>query len=381
MSDNNTQDKVNALLFGPNLPSAGLSVSCIGLDGMLKIISPFKTVKYAQLSAKLGGFEHDQLQLHWIGSDGDYTLIPASKAEQKRLVAQIPQGAVQGLTGWKTAARSQSAVWNTIVYGIGALAILFVVAIWQYDAVVGLAAKTVSIETENKMGDAVLAQLEADSSLLKTGAAVDFVKKIGNQLTAGSKYQYKWFVAQDDTVNAFAMPGGIVVVNSGLLKKADNPSEVAAVLAHEVQHVEQRHALKNMISSAGIATAVLLVLGDANAAMLIITHKLTSQFFTRHVEAEADQKGLELLKAKKMPAAGMASFFKKLAGEAKNQPNIPEWLSSHPDTKSRIAAAQRFALANPCKDCPALTWDKPAILKSVEIKELSDKPTAETTRL
>ena len=188
-------------------------------------------------------------------------LIPSSKAGQKALRAILPEAAVKGLKNWHSSTKTHSWVWNSVLYGAGFLILSALLVVWQYDRVITWAASQVSMETEKKLGESVLQSISHSENFLKEGAAVDAIKKIGTQLTKGSRYKYQWYVLKDGTINAFAAPGDIIVVNSGLIKKADSPNEVAAVLAHDVQHVEQRHSLKNMLHRAGVASVVLVVLG------------------------------------------------------------------------------------------------------------------------
>jgi len=354
------------LLFGPGLSRTGESTNCLINGDTLRIDAYKQKVALSQVRADVGGFDHDQLQLHWSTSEGDFMLSPVDKITQKSLINELQGSAVKDFGRWKVATKSQSAVWNTIVYGFATIVLVLIVGIWRYDDVLTFAANRVPIETEVKIGNAVLASIGDDGQLLETGPAVEFVKKVGNQLTEGSAYQYQWYVSRSEDINAYAMPGGIVVVNAGLIEAADTAEEVAAVLAHEVQHVEQRHSLKNMLHSAGMATVVMLVLGDANAAVLIIAHKVSTQFFSRHVEAEADLTGLDLLTKHQISGAGMASFFKKLAKQYPEESNMPEWVSSHPDTQKRILAAEAYVKQHPCQPCNVLTWDKPKILSSLK---------------
>jgi predicted Zn-dependent protease len=301
-------------------------------------------------------------------------LIPADVVGQTALRAALPVHAVAGLKGWHSSTKAQSVVWNSVLYGAGFLVLSALLIVWQYDRVLTFAANQVSMETEKKLGDSVLKSISSSENFLKDGAAVDAVKKIGTQLTAGSQYKYQWYVLKDDAINAFAAPGGIIVVNSGLLKKAE-PKELAAVLAHEVQHVEQRHSLKNMLHAAGVGAVVLLVLGDANAVMIIMAQQVSQQYFSRKVEADADLKGAKLLTKKQIDPSGMPSFFKKLAAEYKDLDNAPVWLSSHPETLERIKFAEAYVAANPCKNCVPLIWDKSKILAELaEDKSSKDKP-------
>ncbi len=359
------QQTVSVLLFGPNLPPAGVAAECLLNEHGLRVPSHHQSVAFSALKAHIGGFDHDQLQLHWQSDEGAFMLVADSPASQKQLKRLLPANVVTGLKGWHVATFSQKTVWNSLIYGASLVVLIVAIGIWQYDHLLDWVAGRISIDTEHEMGKAVLSAYNKRQDAIAAGPAVNFVEDLGQQLTKGSKYQYQWLVIQDDAVNAFALPGGIVIVNTGLLKKAGNADEVAAVLAHEIQHVEQRHALKNMMNSAGVAAIVMLVLGDANTALIMIAHQVSTQFFSRQVEAEADIKGAQLLLKQKIHADGMASFFKRLANEQPKQGNVPEWLSSHPDTAKRIQQAEKFVKQHPCLQCQHIHWDIEAILANI----------------
>jgi Zn-dependent protease with chaperone function len=380
--------RIQVLLFGPELPVTGQSVHCIvGQDaihiGSHQAVFP-QPVRLAEMQAKVAGFEHNQLQLSWQSDDlSAWSLIPAGEGEQKKLIAALPHNIIPGLTQWKRSTQMQSRVWKGILYTLGFVGLALAILVWQHDRVTSWAANFVSLETEKSLGESVLNSLNPEANFLSQGAAVKTVEKIGQQLTTGSRYQYQWYVSKDPAINAFAIPGGIIVVNSGLLKQAETPEELAAVLAHEVQHVEQRHALVNMMNSAAIATIVLVVLGDANAVVMMMAHQVSAQYFNRQVESDADIKGIQLLHDKNIGADGMVSFFKKLeAGFNKKKEGtekpFPEnkspqkqssekpsevagWFSSHPDTLVRIQMIEEYVAKHPCATCKALTWDKAAL--------------------
>lgn len=368
-------ETIEVLLFGPKLPVAGEKVTCTVHETSfsLPMEKYGKAVSFNQLKAEVGGFDHDQLQLHWSSGDAEYMVVAIDKAGQKLLTQHLPAGQVEGQQQWKVTTASQSMVWKSIWYSFAALALLVVIGILQYDRLLSFAANQISVKTEVRLGNAALKAHVAEGRMLKKGAAVDFVRTIGDQLTKGSKYQYQWIVVKDPLVNAFALPGGIVAVNTGLLQKADSANEVAAVIAHEIQHVEQKHSLKNLLNRASMAAVFLVVLGDANAALIWITDQISSQFFSRQVEKEADEKGRELLLKNRISANGMASFFKKLQALRQGK-KAPSWMSSHPDTEDRIAMTKKFIKAHPCKDCKALTWDKPLVIKSIGLEKAEKQP-------
>lgn len=356
---------VSILLFGPELPSAGELTTCVIEQSRIYLPAYKQNIDFAELEARVGSFDHDQLQLCWQYRDNTWMLIPANPDAQKTLVKLLPKNAVAGLGKWKRATLGQSLVWKSVAYSLCSLGLLAVLVIWQYDTAVSWVAGRVPLATEYKIGESVLTSLKTQTSLIDKGAAVDTIKKIGDRLTNGSAYKYQWHLSNDPAINAFALPGGIVIVNKGLLEKADSANEVAGVLAHEIQHVEQRHALKNMITSSGIAAAVLLVLGDANAVMMIMAHQVSAQYFSRQAESDADMKGIALLQKSKIDTQGMVTFFKKMQEAFKGKANGPEWMSSHPDTDSRIQAIENYIKEHSCADCEKLKWDKKAILASL----------------
>lgn len=363
-------EPIQARLFGSGLPAQGEPVHC-KVEERAIVLSSNDTavrqqvVRLDNVEAIVGGFDHDQLQLQWEQDGQAFMLIAMDKHEQKRLVDALPVEHVRGLKRWKASTRSQSFVWRSIAASVAVICVMVAAGVWQYDRLAGWIAQQIPMKTELAIGESVLKSLNADARYLSKGPAVETVQKIGNRLTQGSRYKYRWYVAKDKAVNAFAIPGGIIVVNSGLLEKADTANELAAVLAHEVQHVEERHSLRNMIASAGLAGAVLLVLGDANAAIMIVAHQVSAQYFNRQVESEADMKGIDLLHKKHIDAAGMVSFFRKMKAEAAGRGDVPVWLSSHPDTQNRIKVAEAYLAKHPCLKCVSLDWDKAAVTQEL----------------
>ena len=364
---------VSILLFGPQLPNAGELTTCQIESTRIYLPGYNQNIEFSKLEARVGSFDHNQLQLCWQAQDSTWMLIPANPDAQKTLVKLLPTKGIKRLAKWKRETAGQSLVWKAVVYSACALVLTAILFVWQYDKAVAWVAGRVPLETEYQIGESVLTSLKTQTALVEKGAAVDTIKKIGDRLTQGSAYKYQWHLSNDKAINAFALPGGNVIVNKGLLEKADSANEVAGVLAHEIQHVEQRHALKNMITSSGIAAAVLLVLGDANAVMMIMAHQVSAQYFSRQAESDADMKGIALLNKIKIDPQGMATFFKKMQAAFKGKTQGPEWISSHPDTAIRIQAVENYIKEHPCTDCEKLKWDKKAILASLEKEKLKLK--------
>ena len=367
-------------LHAGHLPSAGAASTARFIGPVLSIEGPVpQQVPVADLKVSVGGFNDTTLFLNWVANGVRYAVIPLDEAARQQLFAQAPASLLPQLKKGQGSAGRQIFVWNAVVASLVAVVALIGLAWWQSHAVTGWLAKQVPLKTEQRLGEAVLAQVKAEGKLSDKGPAADMVKSVGEKLTKGSRYTYKWYVKDDDTVNAFAAPGGLVVVHSGLIKKASSAEEVAGVLAHEVQHVELRHSLQQMIHTAGWAAILAVTLGDVTAITGVLLHQMGNLSHSRQLETEADIKGLQALARAGIPQAGMASFFKKLAAEKKDDFEIA-LLSSHPATTERLAAIERLQKATPCPACKPLVFDWAAIQADVAGDEAIAKPDAKAEK-
>lgn len=312
------------------------------------------SVDVAQLNVSVGGMDQPQLFLNWLDGNGRQMALQAATPDDIAiLLASAPaalQPALQKQWGERQRNRRQVSGWLAGLTGatVVAAALLW----WQGNNTIAWLAGHIPLSAEKQLGDLALAQVRSQGGLLEKGAAQQTVQEIGQRLTAGSRYHYRWLVKQDDSVNAFAMPGGIIVVHTGLLRQAADPGELAGVLAHEVQHVEQRHSLRQMISSLGWGALVGVTLGDISAVAAMVAHQAGTLYFSRDMEEEADRLGLYALQRAQIRPDGMLSFFQKLDGEEKTA--APGWLSSHPQTAARAQGIAQLIAAHPCPSCVPL---------------------------
>jgi predicted Zn-dependent protease len=238
---------------------------------------------------------------------------------------------------------------------IGSLLGLF----FARDAMVRTAAKAVPVDWEIKAGDKLFEQLMVSQRLVKDPEIEAQLKLITDPLVAGIKdnrYPLKFHIVEDATLNAFAMPGGNVVLHSGLLMAADSPEEVAGVLGHEIAHVTQRHSIRSIISSAGLLIVLQTMLGDVTSVVAVLANNsafLLNQKFSRDFERESDNHGWDYLVAANIKPEGMITFFQKMKAEeermrAKAAEASPidvgegplEVLSTHPATSERMKNLQ-----------------------------------------
>lgn len=191
---------------------------------------------------------------------------------------------------------------------------------------------------------AYLADTEIEAYLNNLGG------RLASESAAGSRTLI-FFAIRDPSINAFALPGGYIGVHTGLIQSAENESELAGVLAHEIAHVSQEH-LSRMIaqqdrnflpSLAAIAVAILAARSNANigSATLATTQALNMQNqlnFTREYEREADRIGLDILTEANFDPRGMSSFFNRLQRNNRlYDNNAPDYLRTHPLNSQRVA--------------------------------------------
>jgi len=142
-------------------------------------------------------------------------------------------------------------------------------------------------------------------------------------------------VIRGETVNAYATLGGRIYVYNGLLQQAQSPEELAGVLAHEIEHVRQRHIIQGAIVSLVTWGGLKAVFQSGDVG---ISHALLTLSFSREQEAEADEQGLQRLRAAHVDAAGFANFFER----ARQSAAPPAILSNHPADQERAERAARF---------------------------------------
>lgn len=354
------------LLFGPGMHSSGTRARICFKDQVMEVHGPgvWLTVMQDRVTLKPGGFDGKQWLLSWETDQGALSAVLKGHSDM-RLMQQIAPPAIaaqlaQGLkaTRW----RGRRLLW--MLLAVALLPLLLLALFWANAAAIsGWAASHVSLEDERRLGDLAFAQARPSLKLLETGPAVAMIQEVGGRLTMGSPYDYQWHVADNPQVNAFAMPGGHVVVYTGLLLAAHSAEEVAGVLAHEVQHVELRHTLENLIHALGWRAALAVALGDVSGGMWgDMAHRLVTLKYSRDLERHADLGGLKALRRAAISPDGMACFFQRLADREDLSLAL---LSTHPASAERMAALRAAIAAQGAHDHKPLSYDWKAIQRSI----------------
>jgi len=210
-----------------------------------------------------------------------------------------------------------------------------------------------SPEQDVEVGQQSAAQAEQQLPILRDATVQNYVNRIGQNLArnaGGPNFQYQFRVVNASDINAFALPGGYIYVNRGVLDQARNEGEVAGVLAHEISHVALRHGT-HQASKAYAAQAGLSILGGilggkvgAGAANIINAvggFGLNVVFlkYSRDLETQADVRGSQILAATGYSPVDMVNFFKTLENVDKSKKT--NWLSDHPAPPDRIARIER----------------------------------------
>ena len=221
-------------------------------------------------------------------------------------------------------------------------------------------------QDEQRIAEQILREVAVSDDVLQDAEVTDYLQALGSKLAAASpdKQQvFNFFVVRDNSINAFAMPGGVIGVHTGLILASNTESELASVLGHEVGHVTQRHLARMLAQQkydtfkniAGIALALLVSRANpelANGALAASSAATVQRQldYTREHEREADRVGLSILDNAGFDARGMPAFFTTMQrGTRFSEGSAPSFLRTHPLTAERIADVSNRVESMPYK--------------------------------
>lgn len=221
------------------------------------------------------------------------------------------------------------------------------------------AGSTLSIGQEMQMGDFYVRQLRGSVPLINDPLLVQYINTLGMRLVGHAnsvKTPFHFYLVNNDEINAFAFFGGNVVLHSALFRYADNESQLASVMAHEISHVTQRHLARAMedqkrsapLTWAGALGSILLTMASPQAGMAALTGTLAGTrqgmiSFTQQNEQEADRIGIQVLQRAGFDPQAMPTFLEKLLDQSRYSSRPPEILLTHPLPESRLADARNRA--------------------------------------
>ncbi|MBN1415613.1 MAG: M48 family metallopeptidase [Bacteroidales bacterium] len=200
----------------------------------------------------------------------------------------------------------------------------------------------VSISAEEKLGKLMLDHILSNAeyrrvSIRELDSAVAVITKRINVAIGLTDYDYRVYVIENPDVNAFALPGAFILVTTSLISTCKSPEELAAVLAHEMAHIEKRHVVANVIKEFTLT----LIMSD-KAVLSEASRSLLSTAFDRRQEEEADRLSLEWLEKARINPRILGTFFRRLKDEEGTYDPRFTILSTHPHINSRIKAAFEY---------------------------------------
>ena len=218
----------------------------------------------------------------------------------------------------------------------------------------------ISPAQERKLGEDLMRQSRSSVDFVDDPEISEYIQTLGRKLTSHSdspQLDFRFFVIDNPTINAFALPGGFIGVHTGLILATQNEAELASVLAHETAHITQRHIPRMIAESqrttlpamAAILTGILLASSghQGGEAAVALTSAVVAQKginYTRTFEEEADRIGMQILAQSGFDPRAMPAFFEQMQNQNRlNETSLPEFLLTHPVTTNRIADSRNRA--------------------------------------
>jgi len=315
-----------------------------GASGGLRLDGDPTVVPAEQLSVSGGGWGESAVHLSWAEADRTWALTVSAPAVLQDLSAVLPAPLAEAVRGQCLRSRRQhrrGRLALALVLGLVALPVVAILALFLLrDRIVDAVVRRLPYSVDQQIGDSMFQQLAAPGGrLVREGPCAEATRRIGERLSKGlatSPFPFRFVVVRDESVNAFAAPGGLIAVHTGLLASAATPDEVAGVLGHEMIHTLERHSLRQLLFEAGLLVSAQLLLGSPQGGADILAGtalQLGGLRFSRDQERDADAGGLKLLEVARVSPEGFAHFLDRLAEQHGVTP--PALLSTHPESKER----------------------------------------------
>ena len=323
--------------------------------GGLLAVWPYESLRHREEP-----FPGQPTQLRQVGEKG--RLVMADPEFLAELTIRAPQLVVSRRSRF-----TRVAGW----LGATAAGVLMLVGVLWYalPAFAGFTARLIPVSWEEALGDVtfkqfaeLLARMEGqDSPRLcdRPGPALSVLEDLTARLAAvqDSPYRFQVTVLDGEMVNAFALPGGRIVLLRGLFDFVESPDELAAVMAHEMGHVIHQHGTEQMVESLGLTFFFGVMLGDIGSGSIgLFGETMLTSAFSRDAEREADQNALSALADAGLASGGLADFFRRLQGTEDDMPAAFNLLSTHPSHGERIALAEQAGQAGAAA-LTAAQWD------------------------
>ncbi|MBK9168665.1 MAG: M48 family metallopeptidase [Bryobacterales bacterium] len=250
---------------------------------------------------------------------------------------------------------ARTAAYRATGFVLSLMAVLFLLYLKGLPALARAGAAAVPPSWEVALGEAIYKEMVAPESVCTDETGNAEIARLAAHLAAAlpeSPYEYRVAVIREPSFNAFALPGGALIVHSGLLEKTGSPEQLAGVLAHEMQHVELRHATRAVLRDASfrlLLTAVVTGGAEIPAAAKAVG-SLGVLRYRRQDEEEADTAGLRLMEAARLDASAMIEIYRVMEQESFQPPKGFDPLLTHPNLPERIDRLTNLIRPDPVRE-------------------------------
>ena len=304
------------------------------------------TLPLATLVVTPGGFDGDFIFLR--DAEGHITLSTTDLSLLERMV-EVGGEAMATRLQHVRKHRASASFWRNVSMGVaGFIALALLMLMFAAPALLSASIDMLPVSIDRSVGDASSESFGPAITDARVVALADAIVARLRETNPNSPHTYRVRVVQNEDVNALAMPGGSIVIFSGLILHAENAEQIAGVLAHEMAHVERRHGLRNVAHSAGLMIAMRLLIaafiGDVDGFTSLATDvsalALVNQY-NQDQESEADSDAVQHMHQAGLDPSALASFFRMMAREGIGEaPLALAWLSTHPDHEARVSAIE-----------------------------------------
>ncbi|MCX4239279.1 M48 family metallopeptidase [Paraliomyxa miuraensis] len=240
------------------------------------------------------------------------------------------------------------------------LAILLLVAFISFPLFSGLVAPLVPQQVVDAVGAEMIKDTASQGSFCVAPEGKAALQKMAGRIAPHiGDYELKIYVSDQEVFNAFAAPGGHIVIYQQIIAHSDGPNEVAGVLAHEVGHVIEDHPTKGLVEAVGYGIFSAMTPGSDDTKR--VAKSLLTSAYSRNDELEADRRGVELLNAAGIDSRGLFSFFDRIKQAGDQIPGALQFLSTHPSGETRRENLEDVALEGE----PSLTDEEWKALENI----------------
>jgi beta-barrel assembly-enhancing protease len=358
----------NGVLFGPEWPS-GTACRVLPTRNRLETsteVGPAAALAYVDAAISFSGVDDRYVCFSASASGKDIRILVPDRAILEHLVEiGMTRDVLTRIRAAQAGGKRRRLRAIAAIGVVAAVLVLAVIAVWfGFRWAVAKTVSAIPIAWEQEIGRATASAVLAQDQVCSDPRMNAAVQEIGRRLVAGigaTPYAWKVRILDSKDVNAFALPGGYIFVNRGLVERATDGQEVAGVLAHEMQHVVRRHGIDNLAREIGLRIIVYAVAGDAAAVERLAAANaagLASMSFSRDQEREADGLALELLLRAGLDPTGLERFMAALAAEDGALVPALSFASTHPASVERAEAlAELRAASGPYAIAPlAADW-------------------------